>query len=452
MKQASSSPTEIEKAHTSKHVVRVLVSALFSAFLLFLTFILFNSWAERADEEATGKAQVELEGLKSNLALLIDEQAMFTTVFGHRLQERVNQGVVPSLNGLSDYLQIIAGSQKAFAYSQLIRSEQVVDTYSRQTDVASIDWVQPHYQGMDVSIQASGNPIIEGPLFVSDSEAVLEHRFLLSDLDGQYWGTLTVCFSFSTLLKEAGFEEGLFSLQYQKSGSDPVQWWGDPALVERGAVETDLAYSMSNWQLYHLSNQGRSVQSIPLTLYGIIGPLFSVAMGFVLYGWMKRYHHLKVRSHTDSLTGFLNKSVFLLTLEQEIREGNPFALAIIDIDDFKQINDQYGHLVGDKALSAIADTLKHQVRMSDSIGRFGGDEFTLLFRGCKHTSSCKRIYDAISQVNCEYEGHSLSINLSMGASFFPIEGKTSTDLFRIADRRLYTAKQQGKGRFFAHDI
>jgi diguanylate cyclase (GGDEF)-like protein len=157
------------------------------------------------------------------------------------------------------------------------------------------------------------------------------------------------------------------------------------------------------------------------------------------------------RSHTDSLTGLLNKREFLVQLHEELRSGRPFALALLDIDNFKLLNDTYGHLSGDKALLTLVSILKERLRHDDLVGRFGGDEFIIILRGCPQEETCLRIYEYISHVSVPLDGDNIEFAISMGVAFFPKDGSTSEALMEAADKRLYQAKREGKGRIRCTD-
>ncbi len=103
---------------------------------------------------------------------------------------------------------------------------------------------------------------------------------------------------------------------------------------------------------------------------------------------------------------------------------------------------------GDKALLALASNLKQNIRMSDSIGRFGGDEFILVLRTCLRQDSCRRIYQSISNTAIMLGGQKREVFVSMGVAFTKKDGKTCEELLEVADRRLYRAKQEGKAKIF----
>lgn len=174
-------------------------------------------------------------------------------------------------------------------------------------------------------------------------------------------------------------------------------------------------------------------------------------------------HRLKseleeLASH-DMLTGLPNRRKFdeisSLQLARASRTGEKLAMVMFDIDDFKCVNDDYGHDVGDKVLVAIADRLREFSRSSETIARHGGDEFTILLIGLKDRADART---ALARLYKLYEepiligGNGFKIGLSMGVAMYPDDGVSIEDLLRKADKALYEAKKQGKNNIsFAPD-
>jgi diguanylate cyclase (GGDEF)-like protein len=130
----------------------------------------------------------------------------------------------------------------------------------------------------------------------------------------------------------------------------------------------------------------------------------------------------------------------------------------MDIDKFKQINDQYGHDIGDLALKTLAQTCAGRVRTSDIFGRYGGEEFLLILPGAgklKALDLAERIREAVEgQITHTPTDERLQITVSIGVATYPEDGQNVTPLVKAADQAMYSAKEQGRNRVVAaeHDI
>lgn len=158
----------------------------------------------------------------------------------------------------------------------------------------------------------------------------------------------------------------------------------------------------------------------------------------------------KDSAHTDFLTGLPNRRTFIERFSTEIerakRYNRPLTIAYIDLDNFKMLNDHYGHAVGDEALQKIAATLQEDIRKSDFVARMGGDEFLLYLpetNGTQAMSSLKHLQDSLNEVT---KTHALPITFSIGAITYAIPKSSAEEMIRTADRIMYSAKSAGKNR------
>jgi diguanylate cyclase (GGDEF)-like protein len=149
----------------------------------------------------------------------------------------------------------------------------------------------------------------------------------------------------------------------------------------------------------------------------------------------------------DALTGLPNRVLFEQRLGQGLiqakRHGWGLAILFIDIDNFKSINDSYGHDLGDKALLMVADRLQSLIRGEDTVSRWGGDEFACLLLDVKQEADVTRLAEQmVNRIAAAYEfnGIVLSIKASIGISIYPADGETPDILFKIADKAMFKAK------------
>ncbi len=167
---------------------------------------------------------------------------------------------------------------------------------------------------------------------------------------------------------------------------------------------------------------------------------------------------LEYVAHYDLLTGLPNRSLLLDRLHKAIatcaRSEQSLAVAFLDLDGFKVINDNYGHPVGDQLLIGLAARMQQALRAGDSIARFGGDEFVALITGLDAPEDCipvlERLLEASSAV-LPVGTHMLRVSASIGVTVYPNDNFDADQLVRHADQSMYVAKQSGKNQFAFFD-
>ena len=181
-------------------------------------------------------------------------------------------------------------------------------------------------------------------------------------------------------------------------------------------------------------------------------PTVLLVRRFMMHG------QLLAQSRIDTKTGLLNAS----TWEQEatteiaraVRTGIPLALALVDIDHFKVVNDTYGHLVGDKTLRAVTDALQSQLRAYDVAGRFGGEEFVILLPHAREVDAlavAERLRVHIASLvipvdDSDASGPFVKVTISVGVAALDRSRRELTDMLNAADAALYHAKETGRNK------
>lgn len=212
-----------------------------------------------------------------------------------------------------------------------------------------------------------------------------------------------------------------------------------------------------------LSFLGEPIQKLDVYLIAFLCP--SAITPFVAYFVFKLVFELNSQEQEmrhyaqwDSLTNFLTRRAWFQFAEQyEViakRQRQPYTLLMLDLDNFKKLNDDHGHLAGDAILKKFADLTRELARDSDIIGRFGGEEFIFLLPDTSADqaySLCERLHNKIRNTSLRYNDINLTFTTSIGLACQSIEHDHSLDhLISLADDALYTAKARGKNCSFLH--
>ncbi len=168
-------------------------------------------------------------------------------------------------------------------------------------------------------------------------------------------------------------------------------------------------------------------------------------------------HHSQVEAQArlDSLTGAYNHGHIVQMLEQELKKarltGKQMSIIMLDVDYFKQYNDTFGHKIGDEVLVNLAQAIKQNIKSTDAVGRWGGEEFTIVLpntNGAQATKVALRLQETVRRLSLHPKNEKTLPfpTISQGVAVFPTEAADSDTLIQLADRRLYIAKQRGRNQ------
>lgn len=256
-------------------------------------------------------------------------------------------------------------------------------------------------------------------------------------------------------LAEAYYEIG----EYEKSAAlyvGQARFWENQAIIEKNESDINQVKGLGEQQLSETVGQLNTLKKLDeekitaqeRALIVSIVFITLMAAGLVLIGLEhKRVLSLKktiyLQSITDSLTQIYNRGKIIEVLEKDLQADN--MIAIIDIDDFKIINDTYGHAVGDEVIVGIVSAIKKSLRSTDVLGRYGGEEFILVLKHVTDSDAQKiieRVRKDVEEIQWPYTGLNTTVSIGMMKK----SGLNPQNLFVEVDKLLYEAKKNGKNR------
>jgi diguanylate cyclase (GGDEF)-like protein len=216
--------------------------------------------------------------------------------------------------------------------------------------------------------------------------------------------------------------------------------------LQLGSSSVDRIFCVALWMnvaSHLMATQSERLLDAPFTAAQILQVAsYTLVLGGALFDNARLFDQVRHLAVTDALTGLSNYRTLINVMDSEVqrsrRTGRPFAILLLDLDGLKGINDQFGHLVGSRAICRLANVLRVHSRATDTAARYGGDEFAVVL-----PESGEEAAISVSRRICERltkDGEFPQVAVSVGAAVFPRDGETIDALFNTADRALYGMK------------
>jgi diguanylate cyclase (GGDEF)-like protein/PAS domain S-box-containing protein len=245
------------------------------------------------------------------------------------------------------------------------------------------------------------------------------------------------------------------SPQILSSGKHDAQFYWDlwSEVTDKGFWSGEIWDRRKNGELYSALMSISAVRSDTHAIQRYVGVFTDISK------FKAHEQELDRIAHFDPLTGSPNRRLLADRLDHAIshsrRTERNLAVCVLDIDNFKFINDAQGHPLGDLVLVGVSENLKRVLRAEDTLARIGGDEFVLLLAGITSTQECSqildRVLDAVSQPILVADSN-VAVTASIGVSLFPDDNADADTLLRHADQAMYQAKEAGKNRYCLFDL
>lgn len=233
---------------------------------------------------------------------------------------------------------------------------------------------------------------------------------------------------------------------------ETVRQSGTPHFAHARAFEhkdhPERGVSYQDWVLHPIIDEQGEVSNLLLTMSDVTGRAMAEIQR------REATKKLEYMVHHDTLTGLPNRLLFYDRLERAVhlarRNNDRICLFFVDLDLFKQVNDNFGHAAGDELLCQVSQRLKNSVRESDSVARIAGDEFTVILQQVRDCDAAiqiaQKIIDGLRQP-FQLNGHTAQIGASIGIAIYPLDATTADDMVKAADTAMYAAKRAGRNTF-----
>ncbi|MCU7940349.1 MAG: bifunctional diguanylate cyclase/phosphodiesterase [gamma proteobacterium symbiont of Bathyaustriella thionipta] len=308
--------------------------------------------------------------------------------------------------------------------------------------------------------------VIVGPLeLVQGGQAFISRiPVFLDEQQTDYWGIASIVMDAEVLYESTGLNKSMKFVDFALQGRDNVGisekvFYGDASIFEsKDSIVLPIHVANNEWLIatrFNFQDVSFSIRTLVIFFFGlVISVIISIAVYFLLMTF-RRIEHLAAY---DSLTELANRHLFNDHLQESIgryiRNKINFSVLLLDLDNFKEVNDSLGHPVGDKLLQAVAHRLKKISRNTDVVARLGGDEFIILQNDVSELTDSARfaqkILDEFKQVFI-LDKIQLHTSASIGIVTCKIDTLTPEIFMKYSDLALYKAKHSGRSTFKFHD-
>ena len=399
------------------------------------------------------------------------------TTYGDRIKNEIADGIgitdaleqtLISENGEIHQFDTIAGNLMSDSIEsvQLAPNGVVTDIYPAEgNEAGKIDLLHDKDR-KEISCYARDNhaTITQGPFELKQGGygIAVRNPVYLKDKSGQeyFWGFTIVILRVPDIFSDTVSALSNFGYEYKILKTDTP--WSDTYKVvyqSDGQIDHPVSYSFTvgdgTWKLEVTPKTGWRNNTLLIIISGMFLTI-SLLLSVLTRVWLIAKEHknkYKILARTDSLTNIYNRYGFD-ELAEKIISKNPqthFVAALLDIDDFKFINDIYGHSYGDKALKSLADSMKAFFPSDALLGRNGGDEFCILLPNCTFKEADKQLQQFTKLPKTfSYHGKELAFYISLGYAEYPTFAASPSQLMRCADAALYEIKLHGKNGCMAY--
>lgn len=311
-----------------------------------------------------------------------------------------------------------------------------------------------------LAVRREWKPLVSGPVPLLQGGSGILHRIpvLVPDAQDQpaFWGTVSVVMDPAPLLQRVGLSRAddiAYALRGQDGkGDGGAVFFGAPALfAESGTLRMPVVLPGGQWLLAAAWRDEPGALAPRYLMWHLLGLLLSIGGGALVLVASRSRQHLQVLASQDGLTGLANRNQFTVQanalLALAARQAHSFTLLSLDLERFKDINDDLGHEIGDAMLVHVASRLRSCLRGYDLVARYGGDEFLLLLPDTEPGPDLDHLIARLREAIAEplpVQGLLLSVGTSIGIACYPGDGFSLEDLLRVADFNMYANKRDRK--------
>lgn len=296
-------------------------------------------------------------------------------------------------------------------------------------------------------------PILQGPVELVQGGTGFIIRLPIVRKDTGYWGQISIVLKGDNIIEEinayaeaAGLNVAIFNDQ-----NKTVPFFGSMSVVGESPLTFDVDPDFIDWKVAVSPKEGRENNQLIFWGTTILAALIAAGAGLLTFRALKTNYQLRIISSHDSLTGLYNRHYLneyqTMVLAAAKRNNRRVGFMSMDLNHFKNINDTYGHNVGDLVLAETARVLIESTRIGEAVFRLGGDEFLIIMPDIKDRTALQQARERLAnsfKTEFHLADYPAKIEVSIGTSLFPEDGNNIDALLQIADEEMYADKKEQK--------
>lgn len=360
---------------------------------------------------------------------------------------------------LNNYLSKLIGEKEHLIKNiSTLKNTTIVTVYPLQGNESVIGADISKVPGQSekvLAVKESSEKILQGPLKLLQGGLGFILRIPVI-IDDSYWGQVSLIIDADKFIDKAltfGKESELEIALFNDEKFQIVPFIGDRNILRKDPIILNMELENAIWKAAIIPEKGWSDSNNILFTKFMILSLLTLITSMLIYNNIISGFKLKNQVMHDQLTGlytrFFLDEFYPLVFEKSVRNGTKVGILLLDINNFKVINDTYGHKVGDEVLRAISDQLLKVCRKSEAVFRLGGDEFLIIISDITDISNIESIKERITKATSLehfYKKHKISLSSSLGSAIYPLDGSTFDEVVHVADKDMYMQKNLFKIR------
>lgn len=440
-----------------KNLSTELISIFVSLSLTLLMFFSFYIFKKEEIESNTNLEKFDALNKITEISNSIETEINSTMLYTDFFSIIISQNPNIDENILETYSSLTLKNNKSIKGIQFAPNAIVKIVYPKEGNEAAInhDLLKDPKRKIHTQKAIDSNfSVLQGPVIAKQGGYLLFSRkaiFYRENNIDKFWGLAVVAMDFDKIIekykKSLLDEKYLMSIKINSDEKEDLLFYYSE-IFKKDSIQKTIKLPEATWDLAIYPKDGwKNENSVFKDINGFL--FIIIIIVFILLYLLIKNIFLKLNlAKRDLLTDTLNKNTLRKIINKRINQKKDnFVFFILDINGFKQINDNLGHFIGDCVLVEIANRLEYLLRSRDLLSRFGGDEYIICLNGLENRAHIENIIKKIQKEISKpivFEDYSLEINISIGYSKFPSDAQDYNELYKIADKKMYEFKKSNR--------